>query len=132
MPESGDHGPRLSGEEYDRRIVALHSGLPPAPTKEQEQRVRRAELELAVAHRLGRDFPSDRIDALWEVLERVEARRGRLLFWHLLRRLWPAGVEHRAAGMRDLLISEFGKVLTPDELARYFKDEAEGRPGDAS
>ena len=42
---------KLSGEEYDRRIVALHKHLPPVPSPEQQRQVRKSELDLAIDHK---------------------------------------------------------------------------------
>lgn len=112
MSEGFDHGPRLSDEEYDRRIVELHEGQPPMPTPEQDREIRRRELDLAVDHRLGIRFPQDRRDALWHIQERSEKKRLRLAFHLLLRR----AAQHRA----DFLVREFATVLTGPELDAFF------------
>jgi hypothetical protein len=78
MQEDLTHGPRLTDEEYEKRIIELHRDLPPMPTKDQDREVRRLELDLAIDHRLGRDFPRERRDALWAVQQRVEKKRVRL------------------------------------------------------
>lgn len=116
------HGPRTSREEYDRRIVALYSGAPVVPTRAQEAEMRRQELDLTVDHRLGRDFPFDRREALWRVAQRVERRRARLLAWHLIRWVLPGGLERAAARIAGGLIAEYGKVLEPAELEAYLSD----------
>ena len=59
------YGPRLSNEEYDRRILSLYRSLPPLPSHDQDTEVRRQELNLAIDHRLGRGFPEERRSALW-------------------------------------------------------------------
>jgi hypothetical protein len=110
---------KLSGEEYDRRIIALHRDLPPAPSKEQRQQVRRSELELAIDYRLGTDFPRERRDALWAVHERVERRRGWLLVRHLIRRIFPGTLERRVDRLAGYLTSEYAKVLSPEELELF-------------
>jgi hypothetical protein len=126
QPQQLFHGRRLSIEEYDRKIVALHVGLPPIPSAEQQRQVRRAELDLAIDHRLGLDFPSERRNALWAIQERVEKRRGRLVFHYLLRKLLPGFLERGASGLAGYLVAEYGKVLTREELDRFF-GEAEAR-----
>lgn len=119
-----DHGPRLSGTEYDRRIVRLHEEQSPQPSKAEDRVLRRRELDLKIDHRLGRDFPSERREALWNVAQRVERRRPLLLARHLLRRLWPMGLERGAADLADYMIDEYAKVLTPQELAAFLGDDA--------
>jgi hypothetical protein len=73
--------------------------------------VRRSELELAIDHRLGVEFPRERRDALWAIHERVQRRRGRLLLWHLVSRIMPGVLERRATRLAGFLTSEYGKVL---------------------
>lgn len=118
------HGPRLSGREYDRRIVRLHEAQSERPSREEDRELRRRELDLKIDHRLGRDFPSERREALWDVAQRVERRRPLLLARHLLRRLWPMGLERGAADLADYMIDEYAKVLTPQELEAFLGDDA--------
>lgn len=122
-PELG-HGPRLGDREYERRVVRLHEGLPPVPSREQDREVRRAELDLAIDHRLGRDFPADRRLALWRVAEEADRRRLRLIGRHLVGRLFgrrrnPAAANALAAAM----VERFGEVLDERELASFFGEE---------
>lgn len=104
----------------------MYAGLPPVPSKEQQRQARQAALNLAIDHRLGRDFPADRRRALAAVDERVEKHVGRLLVWHLLKRVLPHALQRRATGAAGYLVSEYGKVLTQEELERFF-GEAEAR-----
>ncbi len=116
-----DHGPRLDDEEYDRRVVDLHEGLPPVPGREQDRKVRRAELELAIDHRLGRDFPAERRERLWQVMQEVERRRLRLVGRYLLGRVFhrrPARSANRLAGW---MVDHFAEVLDPRELESFFE-----------
>ena len=71
MLEESEYGGRLSGAEYERRILSLYKGLPPMPNPDQDRKVRRLELDLAIDHRLGQNFPGARRSALWEVQERI-------------------------------------------------------------
>lgn len=114
---------KLSGEEYDRRVVALHKHLPPVPSPEQQRQVRRSELELAIDHRLGVEFPRERRDALWAVHERAERRRVRLLLWHMMSRLIPGVLERRASRLAGFLTNEYAKVLSPEELELFLGDD---------
>jgi len=129
VDDSPDHGPRISGEEYDRGVVEIYSALPAEPSKRQERAARRRELELTIDHRLGREFPAERRQALWEVAERIEKRRFRLLFWHLLRRIWPGRLPGAAQALAADVVAEYGKVLNPQELERYFGAEEVRHPG---
>jgi hypothetical protein len=123
------YGPRLGDDEYDRRVVALHTGLPAAPDREQRRRVRRAELELAIDHRLGRDFPRERREALWAVAERIERHRLRLFLGHLLRRLFPAALARAGQRMASFVVAEYATVLRPEELEAYFGADEVRAPG---
>lgn len=121
--DASEHGPRLSGPEYDRRIVALHSGLPPRLGRNQQTELRRVELELSIDYRLGVDFPADRRDQLWAVAQRIERRRLRLIFRYLMRRLRPHGTEMGAADMAGYLVQEYSRVLNETELEAFLGDE---------
>jgi hypothetical protein len=120
------HGDRLSEAEYERRVVALHAGLPPNPPKECQRELRRAELDLAIDHRLGRDFPLPRRRDLWEIQERVERRRKRLVFRLLLDIVRTGSLERGANRLARDTVAAYGRVLTPGELDAFF-GEAEAR-----
>lgn len=127
------HGPRLTDEEYDRRVVRLQQSLPPMPTREQEHRARQQQLNLAIDHRLGADFPQDRRDALWAIMERVEKRRLRLAARYALRFLFrrshvPAGLANRAQGLAGFMVEAFAEVLNEQELQSFFGLEPGERP----
>jgi len=126
--QSNDHGPRLSDEEYDKSVVALHSDLPPVPTREQERRTRRQELELAIDHRLGRDFPLHRREALWAIQQRVERKRLRLIFWHFLKRFFAKSLARRAQGLAGYLVDQYRKELSESELESFFGAEEARHP----
>jgi hypothetical protein len=118
----------MTKEEYQRRIVALHSGLPEASSKLQEEQVRRQELELTIDHRLGCDFPSERREELWAVQQRIDRKRGRLLFQHLLRRLLPGGLERSAKGLASLVVDEYSKQLSREELEAFLGESEVQNP----
>ena len=124
-----DHGARLTGEEFDRRIVALHSGLPPVPDKKLQREIRRRELDLAIDHRLGCDFPDDRRQALWEIQERIENKRGRLLIGYLFRKTFGSSLSKMAKGLAGYVVDEYAKVLDPIELEQFFGKEEVKNPG---
>lgn len=118
------YGPRLTDEEYDRAIVALQERLPPMPSREEDRAARRAQLDLAIDHRLGRRFPQAKRDALWQVLQRVERRRLRLIGRYLVARVFPFGPRERARAGRGLagaLVEQFSQVLSDRELESFFE-----------
>ena len=114
------YGSRLTGEEYDRQIVALHSGLPAIPSREQDRQVRRAALDLAIDHRLGRNFPRDRRNALWAIQERLERKRVRLMATYLLKRLFGKSLVPQARGLAGYVVDQYATVLSPAELESFF------------
>ena len=128
MSNDINHGPRLTDEEYDKRIIKLHSELPPELTKEQDRQIRRQELELAINHRLGRNFPPHRREALWDAQQRVEKKRLKLIFKYLLRRFFAKSLARDAQGLAGYLIDEYAKVLNKTELENFFGTEEARRP----
>ena len=128
MPVDLNHGPRLTDEEYEKGIIELHRGLPPMPTKEQDRDVRRRELELAIDHRLGRDFSPKRREALWAVKEGVEKRRLWLGVKFLVNKLFDKNINREAQGMAAYMVDEYAKVLTKDEVRSYFDLKEGERP----
>ena len=118
MPESY-FGPRLSGAEYDRLVTALHERLPDNPDRALKRFIRRKELDLAIDHRLGRDFPADRREALWRVSERIDKKRRRLVWRYFFLKL-IGRLGRQATDLADLVIDEYSEVLSRDELEQYF------------
>ncbi len=126
-PAEIGHGPRLSGEEYDRKVVQLHTGASPLPQAEEDRELRRAALDLAIDHRLGQDFPEERREALWKVQQKVERRRLWLAAKYLLGRLFgrrrpPVEGADQLAGW---MVEHFAEVLDRRELESFFGPEAE-------
>jgi hypothetical protein len=124
-----DYGKRLTDDEYDRRVVELYRGLPPTPHPVEDRALRRRALELKIDHRLGRDFPRARRDALWAASERVETRRFRLGLRYLLSALIRPLRRQHAAALTNALASEYSKVLTEAELAQFLDLHLGQRPG---
>lgn len=121
------YGPRLSNEEYDRRILSLYRSLPPLPSHDQDTEVRRQELNLAIDHRLGRGFPEERRSALWAVQQRIEKKRLWLGMKYLLRGLIARFFARDAQSLAGYAAEEYAKVLSPGEL-NLFLDLKEGEP----
>jgi hypothetical protein len=128
MAEVPDYGIRLTDEEYERRIVDLHRGLPPVPTPERDRETRRRALDLAIDHRLGRDFPRARRDALWATSERVERKRKWLAVQYLLGALFPPMRRWHADALTRALAAEYSKVLSPAETERMLGLELGAKP----
>ena len=128
MQEELNHGPRLTVEEYERKIIELHSGLPPMPTKDQDRQVRQMELNLAIDHRLGRDFPPERREALWKIQQRVEKKRLWLALKYPFRRFFAKSLARDAQGLAGFLVDEYAKVLTQSELKSFFDLQEGQRP----
>jgi hypothetical protein len=128
MPGQSSHGKRLSAKEYERKVAELYTDVPPVPSREQERKVRRRELDLTIDHRLGVAFPDERRAALWEVQEKVERRRGKLVLRYLIRTLVPGSVQRGSTRLADFLVSEYSKVLNQEELDRFLSDEDPSGP----
>lgn len=128
MAPGFDHGPRLTDAEYERQVVALHAGLPPVPSKEEDLRVRRRALDLAIDHRLGRDFPGERRDSLWACQQRVERRRLRLMVKHVVKRLVSRSLTRDGQHLAAFLVDEYATVLTCAELEAFFGREESRNP----
>ena len=123
-----NYGPRLSDDEYEKRVIELHRGLPPMPTKEQDRELRRRELDLAIDHRLGRDFPRERRDALWAIKERVEKRRLWLGVKFLVKKLFAKNINREAQDLAAYMVDEYAKVLSEDEVRSFFGLKEGERP----
>ena len=108
-----DHGPKLSAEEYERRIVALYADGPAMPGRDEDLRLRRAEFELAVDHRLGTAFPPERRERLWAAQESVAQHR----LWHLFKGLFAPG--DRSDPLTHALIAACARELDAGELRAY-------------
>jgi hypothetical protein len=98
------------------------------PTKEQDMAVRRLELDLAIDHRLGRDFPQERRAALWAVQQRVEKRRLWLALKYLLRRIFPNKLAQQVQHLAGYMVDEYAKVLNEAELESFFSLKEGQRP----
>ncbi len=129
MPGGVDHGPRLSGAEFDRRVAELYLGLPARPNAAEEREARRQELELRIDHRLGVGFPGARRVALWEVSERVGRQPFRMLLAFQLGRVLPRFLAAAARRLGGRVIEEYGRVLSPPELALFFGADEVASPG---
>ena len=128
MDDDADYGPRLSGVEYDRRIVQLYDRSPSKTTREQNRSLIRQELELRIDYRLGQEFPRNRRDDLWRVQQRVERRRlwfgVQYVLRHISRRRVSADAQQLAAGV----VKEYARVLSRTELALFLGENEARNP----
>jgi len=119
-----DYGPRLSEKEYGKRIVALHSNLPAAPSKPARMDVQRRELNLAIDYRLGQSFPQDRRTRLWEIHRRVGRRRMRMGLREALKTLLRMRRPSNVDGLAQWVVEQYREELSESELQAFFgKDE---------
>jgi hypothetical protein len=116
-------GRRLTGEEYDREIVALHEALPESPNPQQDLELRRRELELTIDHKLGCDFPHQRREQLWKIQQQIEHKRVNLMIGHVVQRFLPGALGRMAAKLATTVVSEYAKVLNDEELVQYFGED---------
>jgi acyl-CoA reductase-like NAD-dependent aldehyde dehydrogenase len=113
------YGPRISDEEYERRVVALNTSAA-EHGKDRDGELRRAELNLALDHQLGEDFPADRRRMLWEAHERIERRRRRLALRSLLTLMRTRSSEGATASLARDVVRAYAEVLTRPELEAFF------------
>lgn len=128
MNDDLGYGPRLTDEEYDEQIIELQRGMPPTLSREQELQIRRQELELAIEHRLGRDFPRPKREALWAIQQKVDKKRFRLIFKYMLRKFFASSLARDAQGLAGYLVHEYAKVLSKKELESFFGAEEAHHP----
>ena len=131
------YGARLSGKDYDRRVVALHRDAPAMPNRTEDAALRRTELDLAIDHRLGIEFPPEKRAALWTIKQRLEKERLWLGLRYGLKRMLSKNanfseIERQSDLLTATMIAEFAKVLNEAELRAFFDlDAAEDtRPSD--
>lgn len=111
-----DHGPRLSAEEFERRVVALYQDGSAMPDRAEESRLRRAEFDLAIDHRLGVDFPADRRGRLWAAQQRVDHRR----LWYIFKGAFARSGDP-SEPLTRALVNACADELDQAELRRYFE-----------
>ena len=117
------YGRRISDEEYDRRVVAFRT-LAAVHRNDRGKELRRAELNLALDHRLGQDFPAERRRLLWQAQERIDRHRRRLAVHSLLGMVRTRSIEGAATGLARDLVRAYAQVLTRAELDAFFGDAA--------
>lgn len=127
MAQAVDFGRKLSGEEYERRVVALYSGAPPLPDDNQDRALRRRELDLQIDHRLGVDFPAERREKLFEVQCGLDQAGVGSVIRYALGRVMPSFLLRHARFLADDTVRAYAKVLSDEELKEFLDLEA-GKP----
>ena len=122
------YGKRLSGNEYDELIVNLHSYDSAVPSRKELILIRRKELNLAIDYRLGQNFPLEKRDALWAIMQQLEKRRLCLMLryglcFFLCRNRIPRHLPKSANILAGFMLKEFSNVLTEEELHSFFELE---------
>ena len=111
------HGPRLTHLEYMERVTALYRDAPLMPTREQDLELMRAELELTIDCRLGREFPQILRKFMWmnrRNLERYRLPIAAMSFLKAMVGLHPHGT------LDPQLVGWFYRnTLLPDELKAF-------------
>ena len=123
MKNNLNYGRCLTYSEYAKLLADLYSALPPIPSKEEEARVRREELDITINYRLGCGFPGSRREALWRIQQRIEKKRIRLIFKYIIRRLFPTFFARSVNKIANFMVDEYAQVLTEEELKCYFGEE---------
>jgi len=124
------YGKRLSDEEYDRSIIELYRNTS-SSSKDEDAKTRRQELNLSIDYRLGVDFPLEKREALWSIMQRVEKKRLWLalkygLGYLLFKKRIPKELSKETNGLVGYLVDEFSTVLSKKELNSFFEmDEKE-------
>ncbi len=128
MNEDFDHGPRLSGEEYDRAITTLQEERSPEPSRAEMLALDRAEFDLAVDYRLGRDFSRERRDALWAVHRKLRRRPLWTMLKYALRGIVTFDRAREGKKLARSVVDAYGDVLTRAELESFLGVEEVSHP----
>ena len=119
------YGPRLSSEEYQQAVAELYrraAEAQAAPDRgDIEQVVKEGEFNLAIDHKLGRNFPAEKREALLQAKRRAEKQRLRLVGRFIRKSLRD---REFASGMQvwlEQLAEAFSQVLSPEELDAFME-----------
>ncbi|MDH0301854.1 MULTISPECIES: hypothetical protein [unclassified Pseudomonas] len=117
------HGRKLSQREYEHAVVALHAAHAEDATSLEDPSLRRRELDLTIDHRLGVDFPPARRERLWQIQQRVERKRLRLLARSLVAQMLPIITRRRANAIAGFVERAFAQELDAQEMNDYFGND---------
>jgi hypothetical protein len=118
--EFNKYGKRLSNEEYVYKVTELYKDIPSSPKKKQETEIRKAELNLQINNRLGKDFPQDKRDEMWAAAERLEKKRASVGF---LVSAFAKGHGNPMLGVFQIAFNEFSAVLGDEDLVQFLGGE---------
>ena len=111
------YGARLTQSQYERLVLDLNANLPPTPTPNQEDQLRRAELNAMIDYKLGIGFPDDQREQLLAVQKKARSH----LLWNLAKGFLTNPLDPSAAIYKPL-VRGFHKVLSEEDLNAYFSD----------
>ncbi|MDH0647548.1 hypothetical protein N5D48_16400 [Pseudomonas sp. GD03858] len=117
------HGRKLSQREYEHAVVELHAAHAEDGASLADPSLRRRELDLTIDHRLGVDFPQPRRERLWQIQQRVEHKRLRLLARSLVAHMLPILTRRRANAIASFVEQAFAQELDAQEMADYFDND---------
>lgn len=109
---------KLTRQEYERAIVSLFEKAEGIGRDEEEKRkLRQQELNITIDYRLGINFPKVRRGALWEVQEKIEKSRVKILVKKILIPLISNYVPQKGGEqLVAQLLQEYSKVLSVQEM----------------
>ncbi|MGA3077982.1 MAG: hypothetical protein ABSG56_30435 [Bryobacteraceae bacterium] len=125
--EFNKYGRRLTGQEYDKAIIALYTGLKPDYSEREFMEIRRKEINLQIDHRLGVDFPPEKRETVWEVIAGLEKKRIGMALGVMVRQALGRKVDINAelAKVADEMIAKTGRILDKEDMVRFLGPEDE-------
>lgn len=120
--DDSKNGIRVTRREFEDAIANLYL------CEIDEAAIQRRELDLTIDYRLGTGFPDDRREQLWQVRQHIEKYRLRMAVKWLAKAVAAKWRRRRGAQMAQVVIDEYAKVLTPDELIMYFGSDEVKNP----
>lgn len=117
------YGTCLTRREYEAAVVNLHGKAETAGSEIERESIERQELDLTIDYRLGKDFPNDRRQQLWQVQKKIQKRRLKNLTARAMGLVSPKWLYSQSNWMARMIASEYANVLNARELAAYFGEE---------
>lgn len=113
-------GPKLSHEEYTKRIIELYSNSGTGAI----QAIKRKEFDLKIDYRLGKQFPAYRRDELWEVQKSLQKKSISLFLKLSLKKAMFRDKTLKEKALAELVTNEYSKILSKSELESFLGEEA--------
>lgn len=106
------HGPKMGLEEYMSKITSIPR--PDIESPEQTREIRHAEISLLIDHKLGVDFPSDRRQDVFDVIDRYDQKHLLHVAHAVVTKPWDP-----LSKLGSVMAKKLSKVFTSDELEQY-------------